>query len=194
MSRRALIITALIVSLLAALAVSQEARRSRRIPSPTGVNLHGKAYMGFVDLSDKPKLAPRIAATTDAFLPTYIVFGQTDNVLYGAIVIPSENEENSAPAEATDIILAEYAIIEGNVNGNNITFSVDEIEDLDLDGPVSGTVQDGGNKIGLYINYPILGRSIWWTCSCATRPTPSAASTWEPLRQRYRAHPWCTTR
>ena len=159
MSRKAPtpLIFLLVILLTAALAIAKDGRE--RKAEPTAVDLHGKTYMAFIDMSDNVITPPPPVGTTDAFMPTYIVFGQYGQVLYGNLVIPSEAIETDAPpADGTDITLECYSIIQGEVNGGTISFSLDQMEELGLQGPIYGDVLLGGEKIEFYVKLPFIGR------------------------------------
>ena len=115
--------------------------------------------MAFIDMSDNVIAPPPPVGTTDAFMPTYIVFGQYGKVLYGNLVIPSEALDTEAPPEdGTDITLMSYSIIQGEVDGTSISFSLDEMEELGLQGPIYGDVLQGGDMIEFYVKLPFIGR------------------------------------
>ena len=156
MGRKALASMVALLLLPAGFVWADDYKTADREASPAGVNLHGKAYMGFLDLT--PLDSPGPAATTDAYLPTYFVFGQNANILYGALVVPSEPESSSPPVVYTEIILRQYDVIQGQVDGSEISFNLDKSADLGLDGPFYGTVKGGGSSIDINIQVPFLGK------------------------------------
>ena len=157
MGRKALASMVALLLLTAGLARADDYEVADREAAPAGVNLHGKVYMGFLDLLESYLDSPGPAATTDAYLPTYFVFGQNANILYGALVVPSEPESSSPPVVYTEIILRQYDIIQGQVDGSEISFNLDESEDFGLEGLLYGTVNGGGSSIDIYVKVPFLG-------------------------------------
>jgi hypothetical protein len=158
MSKKAFVSALTFCVLFCSYAVPQERAVGKEKAQPPGYSLHGKTYMGFMDLSDNPLLAGKPAATTDAFLPVYFVFGQYDDKIYGALVIPSEEAGSAPPAQATNIILEQHSIIEGEMDGGEISFRLDDMEEMELDVPIVGKILEAGNKISLSATVPILGK------------------------------------
>lgn len=133
---------------------AQTIKRIDRQVKPVSFDLHGTAYIGFVDLSNEAFAPALAAAATDGFLPVYFIWGQNGDVLYGVLVIPSEKKSVYPP----DIVLTQYSVYNGNITGNTIKFRLEGEEDLDIEGPISGDILESGNKISLYMQIPILGR------------------------------------
>lgn len=149
------ILAFVLVALLWSFAIADESESADKNPTPPAIDLHGKAYMGFIDLSDDAYVSVSPAGTEEAFLPVYFIWGQSGNVLYGGVVVPDETKKSSP----TDITLRQYSIVQGKVESSTtISFTLDEIEDLGLYGTVKGDVQKNGKKINLYMQIPILGK------------------------------------
>lgn len=111
------------------------------------VNIHGNKYLGLIPITEG-ELDPN----SKTYWPYYLVFGQEQDKLYGAIVGPYiEREDDEAPNASPSFLLLPTPLGNGTVTGKKFNFEVYDPVTLQKYTVMTGRILKGGKVVELKI-------------------------------------------
>ncbi len=156
MSRLASFLSLATLLFFAAFGLADEAE-----PADAGVNLDGFVYMGIIPVNEQ---GPDPSA--ESRLPYYFAFGQEGNSLYGSVVLADSEKLSAPPAKPVNITLTQWAIVDGEISGNEFTCGLVDTDGKDLGFGLRGEIKNGGDQIDLYITYTVFEIGPFYIYRC----------------------------